>query len=347
VKPLPDRGHCGAPGCGEAVHRGRRPLRASRPAGAAFRRVRGAPPCSRTWRVAYDGFDAYDVEPRKRARRGSRRGPSSVFGKYRGAPKGAITLNGRRWPCPVHANASSSRRSTPAPEHRGLAVPVGRASRIATLSDFGFGEPRRRRQERGDPPLGLRLQPAHAIHVVSSPSRTRCETSGRRRKKRRSAVGRCPPACRTAPWASRCSRRPSPSLWLLLLLVGVLLSLGWARSRQARRARVVERFREHGEADGIPGERVGLPPARPGVPRARLPRSKAFASHAGAHELRWLARPPRRRSCQGRHGPRLQRRKRGAGYTSRASLFVVIAPRLRRRQLRESSRFHGAGARFS
>jgi Ca-activated chloride channel homolog len=61
-----------------------------------------------------------------------------VFGKYRGAPHGSVTLSGIGGHAP-YTQRFEVARATPAPEHRALAFLWAR-SRIASLSDYGFGE---------------------------------------------------------------------------------------------------------------------------------------------------------------------------------------------------------------
>ena len=88
-------------------------------------------------RVAYDGFDVYDVEPRAVPDVLASR-PVIVFGKYRGAPQGSITLTGVGGAGP-YTQRFDVARSVPRPEHRALAMLWAR-SRISSLSDFGFGD---------------------------------------------------------------------------------------------------------------------------------------------------------------------------------------------------------------
>jgi Ca-activated chloride channel family protein len=86
-------------------------------------------------RVAYDGFDAYDVEPRAVPDVLAAR-PVVVFGKYRGEARGSITLDGLggegSYRQRFEVAASSAR-----PEHRALEYLWAR-TRIAGLSDFSF-----------------------------------------------------------------------------------------------------------------------------------------------------------------------------------------------------------------
>jgi Ca-activated chloride channel family protein len=88
-------------------------------------------------RVAYDGFDVYDVEPRAVPDVLASR-PVIVFGKYRGTPKGGITLTGVSGAGPYSQHFDVA-RSVPRAEHRALEYLWAR-TRIASLSDFGFGE---------------------------------------------------------------------------------------------------------------------------------------------------------------------------------------------------------------
>jgi Ca-activated chloride channel family protein len=88
-------------------------------------------------RVAYDGFDVYDVEPRAVPDVLASR-PVVVFGKYRGTPHGSVTLTGVGGRAP-YTQRFELARSAPRPEHRALEYLWAR-ERIASVSDFGFGE---------------------------------------------------------------------------------------------------------------------------------------------------------------------------------------------------------------
>jgi Ca-activated chloride channel family protein len=88
-------------------------------------------------RVAYEGLDVYDVEPRAVPDVLASR-PVVVLGKYRGAPRGTITLTGVGGRAPYMQRFEVA-RATPRPEHRALEYLWAR-SRIASVSDFGFGE---------------------------------------------------------------------------------------------------------------------------------------------------------------------------------------------------------------
>ena len=88
-------------------------------------------------RVAYDGFDVYDVEPRAVPDVLASR-PVVVFGKYRGTPHGSVTLTGVGGRAP-YTQKFELARSAPRPEHRALEYLWAR-QRIASVSDFGFGE---------------------------------------------------------------------------------------------------------------------------------------------------------------------------------------------------------------
>lgn len=86
-------------------------------------------------RVAYDGFDAYDMEPRAIPDVLAAR-PVVVFGKYRGDARGSITLDG------IGGEGSYRQRfdvaaSAPQKEHRALEYLWAR-TRIASLADFSF-----------------------------------------------------------------------------------------------------------------------------------------------------------------------------------------------------------------
>jgi Ca-activated chloride channel family protein len=89
-------------------------------------------------KVAYEGFDAYDVEPKSIPDVLAER-PVVIQGKYRGDAKGFVTLSG------LGGQGGFSQRFDigqvkSRPEHRALSYLWAR-SRIATLGDFGFAEP--------------------------------------------------------------------------------------------------------------------------------------------------------------------------------------------------------------
>lgn len=88
--------------------------------------------------VAFEGFDAYDVEPKAVPDVLAER-PVTIYGKYRGEASGHVTLSG------LSGTGAYSQRFDvaalrPRPELRALPYLWAR-TRIAALSDFGFGEP--------------------------------------------------------------------------------------------------------------------------------------------------------------------------------------------------------------
>lgn len=106
-------------------------------AAAHFREYIGAPILTKI-HVKYDGFDATEVEPASIPDVFAER-PVVVQGKWRGQPKGVVTLEG------TTAKGSYVQRfdvaaSLPRLENRALRYLWAR-QRIADLSDFGFGEP--------------------------------------------------------------------------------------------------------------------------------------------------------------------------------------------------------------
>jgi Ca-activated chloride channel homolog len=86
--------------------------------------------------VKYNGFDAYDVEPAVQPDLFAER-PVVLFGKWHGAKQGQIEVSGRTatgtFTKVFDVNDSATR-----PEHKALPQLWAR-SRIARLSDFGFG----------------------------------------------------------------------------------------------------------------------------------------------------------------------------------------------------------------
>ncbi|HEX4339461.1 MAG TPA: VIT and VWA domain-containing protein [Polyangiaceae bacterium] len=89
-------------------------------------------------KVRYDGFDAYDVEPKSIPDVFAAR-PVVVQGKYRGALHGTITVEGASG-SGAYVQRFDAANASPHVENRALPFLWAR-SRIATLSDFGFGEP--------------------------------------------------------------------------------------------------------------------------------------------------------------------------------------------------------------
>ncbi|TNF37154.1 MAG: VWA domain-containing protein [Deltaproteobacteria bacterium] len=99
---------------------------------AAFTRYIEAPALTRV-KVAFDGFDAFDIEPAASPDLFAAR-PVVVFGKYKGAPRGKITVSGLtgggRWSQTLDVAAA-----TPATENLALRYLWARA-RVATLGDL-------------------------------------------------------------------------------------------------------------------------------------------------------------------------------------------------------------------
>lgn len=89
-------------------------------------------------KVAYEGFDAYDVEPKTFPDVLAER-PVVIQGKYRGDAKGFVNLSGLTGKGGFSQRFDLSQVKS-RPEHRALSFLWAR-SRIATLGDFGFAEP--------------------------------------------------------------------------------------------------------------------------------------------------------------------------------------------------------------
>lgn len=89
-------------------------------------------------KVAYEGFDAYDVEPKTFPDVLAER-PIVIQGKYRGDAKGFVNLSGLTGKGGFSQRFDLSQVKS-RPEHRALSFLWAR-SRIATLGDFGFAEP--------------------------------------------------------------------------------------------------------------------------------------------------------------------------------------------------------------
>jgi Ca-activated chloride channel family protein len=182
-------------------------------------------------RVAYDGFDVYDVEPRAIPDVLASR-PVVVFGKYRGAAKGNVTLSGvgGRSPYTQRFDVSLAKSS---PEHRALPYLWAR-TRIASLSDFGFGD-LDAEAKKSVTELGLRyslltqftsfVAVSHTVRNFGAPATDVDQPVPLPKGVSNSAVGE--------PVESA----DEPELWLLLLLVG--LGLGTATLRNRRREALV------------------------------------------------------------------------------------------------------------
>ena len=89
-------------------------------------------------KVGYEGFDAYDVEPKTLPDVLAER-PVVIQGKYRGDAQGFVNLSGLTGKGSFAQRLDVSQVKS-RPEHRALSFLWAR-SRIATLGDFGFAEP--------------------------------------------------------------------------------------------------------------------------------------------------------------------------------------------------------------
>lgn len=89
-------------------------------------------------KVRYEGFDAFDVEPKAVPDVFAER-PVVIQGKYRGALHGTITVEGTSG-TGQYVQRFDVATSTPRVENKALPYLWAR-SRIGALSDFGFGEP--------------------------------------------------------------------------------------------------------------------------------------------------------------------------------------------------------------
>jgi len=177
-------------------------------------------------RVAYDGLDVYDVEPRAIPDVLATR-PVVVFGKYRGAARGTVTLTGVGGRAP-YTQSFDVARSMPSSAARALPYLWARA-RIASLADFGFGEldPAAKAEVTS---LGLRyslLTPFTSFVAVSqvvrnagAPARDVDQPLPLPQGVSNSAIGE--------PVQSA----DEPELWLLALLTSVLFAFGWLRARR-------------------------------------------------------------------------------------------------------------------
>lgn len=197
-------------------------------AGAVAKRLREyvRSPVLTDVKIAYEGFDAYDVEPQAIPDALAER-PIVVQGKYRGDARGFVELRG------VTGKGAFAQRFDVSqlksrPEHRALSFLWAR-SRVASLSDFGFGEPTQLAKTQITA-LGLRydllteytsfvavarrvVNPGGSAQNVDQPLPLPAGVSN-------SAVG---------PSADGADE---PELWLFAALAAGLLAAGVARSRR-------------------------------------------------------------------------------------------------------------------
>lgn len=181
-------------------------------------------------KLAFDGFAAYDVEPNSLPDALAER-PIVVQGKYRGDAKGFVSLTGLTGKGGFAQRFDVSQLAS-RPEHRALSYLWAR-SRVASLSDFGFGEPSARAKQEITT-LGLRynllteytsfvavarkvVNPGGAAHDVDQPLPLPAGVSN-------SAIG---------PSADGADE---PELWLLLLLGAIVMAV---RIWQPRRSELV------------------------------------------------------------------------------------------------------------
>jgi Ca-activated chloride channel family protein len=109
----------------------------SEEAASAFRRYIDSPVLTGI-DVAFNGLDVYDVEPAKVPDLFASR-PVVVFGKWRGKPGGTIEITGTSGRTPYRSAIDVS-QAVPDEGHRALRHFWAR-TRIATLSDYGVGDP--------------------------------------------------------------------------------------------------------------------------------------------------------------------------------------------------------------
>ncbi len=178
-------------------------------------------------KVAYQGFDAYDVEPKAIPDALAER-PIVIQGKYRGDPKGFVSLTGLTGKGGFSQRFDVSQLKS-RPEHRSLSYLWAR-SRVATLSDFGFGEPTALAKNEITS-LGLRygllteytsfvavarkvVNPGAAASNVDQPLPMPAGVSN-------SAIG------------AGADGADEPELWLLLLLGALVIAIGATRRRRS------------------------------------------------------------------------------------------------------------------
>jgi Ca-activated chloride channel family protein len=170
------------------------PLIVTRPAGAhdaadKFRAYIESPVLTGI-RVGFAGFDTYDVEPAKVPDLFAGR-PIVVHGKWRGEPRGTVTLGGRRGAGEFHASYPISEAALRG-EHQALRYLWAR-SRIAELSDYGSAQQEPAQVARITD-LGLRY---HLLTPYTSLRRgSRSGAQSARHRRRQSPAPPAAPRCR-------------------------------------------------------------------------------------------------------------------------------------------------------
>ncbi len=180
-------------------------------------------------KVAYEGFDAYDVEPKAIPDALAER-PIVIQGKYRGDPKGFVNLRGLTGKGDFVQRFDVSQLKS-RPEHRALSFLWAR-SRVATLSDFGFGEPTALAKNEITS-LGLRYSLLTEYTSFVAVARKVVNPGGAAQNVDQPLP--LPAGVSNGAIGAGAEGADEPELWLLLLLGAVVVAL---RAAQPRRSEV-------------------------------------------------------------------------------------------------------------
>jgi Ca-activated chloride channel family protein len=173
-------------------------------------------------RVNYDGFDVHSVEPGAVPDVLAER-PVVVFGKWRGKPRGSITVSGVSGAGP-YSQRFDAGLVAPRAENQALRYLWAR-SRIASLHDFAFGEPTEA-EKQTITQLGLTyslLSPYTSFIAVSRMVRNPSGQASDVEQPLPLPVGVSDHAVGTSPIYGA----PEPELVTLLLGLALLLAAGW------------------------------------------------------------------------------------------------------------------------
>jgi Ca-activated chloride channel family protein len=178
-------------------------------------------------KLAFEGFDAFDIEPRAVPDVLAER-PVVVMGRWRGPAGGSVGVSG------ISGKGAFSQRfdvvrSRPRAEHRALSYLWAR-SRVASLSDFGFGEPSEATRAQITA-LGLRYDLLTRYTSFVAVSRTvRNPGAPATDVKQPLAL---PAGVSNSAVGGGIEGADEPELWLLVLLVGIGAALHRLHSKRA------------------------------------------------------------------------------------------------------------------
>ena len=181
-------------------------------------------------KVAYEGFAAYDVEPKAIPDALAER-PIVLQGKYRGDPKGFVNLSGLTGQGNFAQRFDVSQLKS-RPEHRALSYLWAR-SRVASLSDFGFGEPTALAKNEITA-LGLRYSLLTEYTSFVAVARKVVNPSGSAQNVDQPLP--LPAGVENSAIGPGAEGADEPELWLLLLLGAIVMLVVLVRAVQPRRS---------------------------------------------------------------------------------------------------------------